>query len=78
MSKNPNNSKQSTENYQSPLWCDLTTDEDRLMFLELGRAEETGIIAPSVVPDIIELVKSRIKNRLAWEEQHLQEKIHGK
>ena len=61
MNKNNTNPEQSTA---KRLWSDLVTDNDRLSFLESGRAVETGIIAPVLVPDIIDLVKYRMDNKL--------------
>lgn len=40
------------------LWCDLLSDEERIEFLESGKAVETGIIAPSVVEDVIRSFKA--------------------
>lgn len=39
------------------LWCDLVSDAERIAFLESGRAVETGIIAPVMVPEIIEVFR---------------------
>lgn len=39
------------------LWSDLTDDEERVAFLESGRAWETGIIAPVMVDEIINAFK---------------------
>lgn len=41
------------------LWCDLQTDAERIEFLESGRACETGIIAPVMVAEIVELLRCR-------------------
>lgn len=35
------------------LWSDLKTDAERIDFLKSGQAIATGVIAPSVVPEII-------------------------
>lgn len=43
------------------LWCDLVDDAERIAFLESGRAVETGIIAPVMVPEIIEVFRFRAK-----------------
>ena len=42
------------------LWADLLSDEERIAFLESGRACETGIIAPAIVDDIVKTIKCRI------------------
>ena len=45
------------------LWCDLKTDEERIAFLESGRAHATGIIAPAMVDEIVKLLVCRISTR---------------
>ena len=45
------------------LWCDLKNDEERIEFLKSGRACDTGIIAQSLVSDIVELLKYRNENQ---------------
>ncbi len=50
---------------EDKLWCDLESDEERLAFVESGRAYETGIIAKALEFDIIELLKFRIAAALA-------------
>ena len=42
------------------LWSDLETDQERLRFLESGRAWETGIVSSALEPDLILLVKARL------------------
>ena len=42
------------------LWCDLSSDEERLEFILSGRAVETGIIAPSIVDDAIKAFKAAV------------------
>ena len=42
------------------LWCDCKTDKDRVAFLKSGRAYDTGIIALSLVSDIVELLEFRM------------------
>ena len=42
---------------QKLLWCDLQSDEDRILFLESGAACDTGIIAPVMVGEIIALYR---------------------
>jgi hypothetical protein len=42
------------------LWSDLESDEERVAFLESGRAYETGIIAPVMVDEIVKAIKCRI------------------
>jgi len=41
------------------LWSDLSTNRERIEFLKSGRAVSTGIIAPSVVPEILVLLAER-------------------
>lgn len=41
------------------LWCDLVSDAERIAFLESGRAVETGIIAPVMVPVVVEVFRFR-------------------
>jgi len=43
------------------LWIDLLTDEERIEFLQNGDATKTGIIAPAITDDIIELLKFRMQ-----------------
>jgi hypothetical protein len=43
------------------LWIDLSTDEERIEFLQNGDAIKTGIIAPAITDDIIELLKFRMQ-----------------
>lgn len=42
------------------LWCDLNTDEERILFLESGRAYETGIMAPVMIDEVVKAIKCRI------------------
>ena len=42
------------------LWCDLQSDEERIVFLESGRARDTGIIAQVMVDEIANAFKVRI------------------
>jgi hypothetical protein len=42
---------------QRLLWCDLQSDEDRILFLESGAACDTGIIAPVMVGEILALYR---------------------
>lgn len=44
---------------ENKLWCDLTCDEERIEFLLSGRAVETGIIAPSIVDDVIKAFRAK-------------------
>ena len=39
------------------LWGDLQTDRERLEFIESGRAVDTGILAPAMVEDLIEVYR---------------------
>jgi hypothetical protein len=43
------------------LWNDLQKDQERIEFLKSGRAEETGIIATAMVPEIISLFEQRLE-----------------
>jgi hypothetical protein len=49
------------------LWCDLDNDQERIEFLECGRAYETGIIAPVMVPEIIAAFRYRLETQKALE-----------
>lgn len=42
------------------LWCDLETDEERIAFVESGRASATGIIAPAMTDEFVQALKCRI------------------
>ena len=42
------------------LWCDLVSDEERIAFLESGRAVKTGIIAPEMVEDVVNAFRQKI------------------
>lgn len=42
------------------LWCDLQSDEERIVFLESGRARDTGIIAQVMVDEIVNAFRVRI------------------
>jgi hypothetical protein len=46
--------------YEKKLWCHLKSDEERVEFLQCGRAWETGIIANAIVKDIIDVYTFRI------------------
>ena len=50
------------------LWSDLESDDERIAFLESGRAHDTGIIAPVMVAEIVKALKCRIaiKNCIDW------------
>jgi hypothetical protein len=43
-------------------WPDLKTDEERIEFLESGRAYETGLVSQTIVQDLIEVFEYRLKN----------------
>jgi len=45
------------------VWDDLETDEERIVFLKTGRAWVTGVIAKSLVPDVVELLEFRVANQ---------------
>ena len=47
------------------LWCDLQTDEEKVEFLESGRAYDTGVIAPSLVGDFVHALRCKIAARKA-------------
>ena len=49
------------------LWCDLQTDRERLEFIQSGRAVHTGILAPVMVEDLVEVYR-RIDAALAGTE----------
>jgi hypothetical protein len=42
---------------QNLLWCDLKSDEDKILFLESGAACDTGIIAPVMVGEILAMYR---------------------
>lgn len=44
---------------ENALWCDLETDAERIEFIKCGRCWDTGIIARSMEPQIIELLEFR-------------------
>ena len=52
-------------NISQLLWCDLQTDEERIEFLESGRACVTGIIASSLVEDVAHAFRCKIAIRRA-------------
>lgn len=39
------------------LWCDLQTDREKLEFIRSGRAVDTGILAPAMVEDLVEVYR---------------------
>jgi len=39
------------------LWGDLQTNRERLEFIESGRAVDTGILAPAMVEDLVEVYR---------------------
>ncbi len=41
------------------LWCDLVSDEERIAFLESGRAVKTGIIAPEMVAEVAQAFRAK-------------------
>lgn len=41
------------------LWCDLKNDDERIEFLLSGRAYDTGIISPDMIPVVVDLLKYR-------------------
>jgi len=50
------------------LWSDLESDDERIAFLESGRACDTGIIAPVMVAEVVKALKCRIaiENCIDW------------
>lgn len=53
------------------LWCDLHTDRERAEFIESGRAVNTGILAPAMVEDLVEVYR-RIDAAIIRAEQAIQ------
>jgi hypothetical protein len=45
------------------LWSELESDEERIEFLESGRAQETGIIASVTVPDVVKAFRYKLAYR---------------
>jgi len=41
------------------LWCDCESDDERALFLQSGRAHETGIIAQAIQDEVAEAFKFR-------------------
>lgn len=41
------------------LWCDCEADEERAVFLHSGRAVETGIVTPIIVPELAQAFLDR-------------------
>lgn len=62
------------------LWCDLISDEERMEFIISGRAEVTGIIAPSITQDLFEVYREvmRLKVRLEEIEHDKLDAFNGK
>lgn len=56
------------------VWGDLVSDEERIAFLESGRAVASGIIAPAIVPEIVAAFRCRVAmcsmNQLATSEHY--------
>lgn len=48
------------------LWCDLKNDEERIDFLLSGRAYDTGIISPNMIPVVVDLLKRANKYECAY------------
>ncbi len=44
--------------YKDKLWCDLKTIEEKIEFLECGRAFETGIISAALAEDVSKLLRN--------------------
>jgi hypothetical protein len=55
----PEDIAETAQRFPDKLWSDLRSDEERIEFLRSGRAHETGIIAPCMVDDIINLLQLR-------------------
>lgn len=43
------------------LWCELSTDEERVFYLQKGFAVNTGIVAQSIVNDLIDVFEFRLR-----------------
>ena len=46
---------------ENKLWCDLKTDKERLEFLKSGRAIATGIVAPAMVKDLVNVYERLLR-----------------
>ena len=46
---------------ENKLWCDLITDKERLEFLKNGRAIATGIVAPAIVKDLVNVYERLLR-----------------
>ena len=47
-------------NLSNLLWDDLADDEERIAFIESGRAVETGLIAQVMVDDFVQAIQCRL------------------
>lgn len=45
---------------KTALWCDCETDEDKILFLESGRAWETGIISKELAEEFVAILRRRV------------------
>ncbi|MFN6162958.1 MAG: hypothetical protein ACK5AC_11365 [Planctomycetota bacterium] len=43
------------------LWCDLTSNEERLEFIISGRATDTGIVARVMIADLVEVYSELLR-----------------
>lgn len=55
-----------TRDVSKLLWCELENDEERVEFLRIGRAYDTGIIAHAIVEDVMLAFEYRLNHR--WRE----------
>ena len=53
------------------LWGDLQTDRERAEFIQSGRAVDTGILAPAMVEDLVEVYR-RIDEAVSKAERAIQ------
>ncbi len=44
--------------YTDKLWCDMKTIDQKIGFLESGRAHETGVIAKSLIPELVDILRT--------------------
>ena len=50
------------------LWVDLKTDEERIEFLASGRAVATGILAPCLESELVDVYRKLIAQKAALEQ----------
>jgi hypothetical protein len=49
--------------FKDKLWCDLEDDKEKMLFLKSGRAVQTGIVAPGLIDELVEVYKFRSENK---------------